>query len=49
MANYDIFDEQYPILAPFVENGTFKSGFQHFVNFGVKEGLDANTFSEIEI
>ena len=37
-----------PVLAPFVENGTFKSGFEHFVKSGSKEGLYANTFFEAQ-
>jgi hypothetical protein len=37
-----------PVLAPLVENGTFKSGFEHFVKSGSKEGLYANTFFEAQ-
>ena len=40
--------KRYPVLARFVQNKTFKSGFQHFIKFGAKEGLYANTFFEPE-
>ncbi|WP_333452256.1 hypothetical protein [Microcoleus sp. K5-D4] len=40
--------KRYPVLVPFVQNGTFKSGLEHFIKFGVQEGLYANTFFEPE-
>jgi Ca2+-binding RTX toxin-like protein len=40
--------KKYPVLAPSVENGTFKSGFEHFVKSGSKEGLYGNTFFEAQ-
>src|SRR6476661_4160062 len=40
--------KRYPVLVPFVQNGTFKSGLEHFIKFGAKEGLYANTFFEPE-
>jgi len=40
--------KKYPELAPLVENGTFKSGFEHFVKSGAKEGLYGNTFFEAQ-
>jgi Ca2+-binding RTX toxin-like protein len=40
--------KKYPVLAPSVENGTFKSGFEHFVKSGAKEGLYGNTFFEAQ-
>jgi hypothetical protein len=48
--DYDeaIYLKRYPVLVPFVQNGTFKSGLEHFIKFGAKEGLYANTFFEPE-
>jgi len=40
--------KKYPELARLVENGTFKSGFEHFVKSGAKEGLYGNTFFEAQ-
>ena len=35
-------------LRPFIQNGTFKSGYQHFVQFGAKEGRFGTSFFEPE-
>ncbi|MFS8120354.1 MAG: calcium-binding protein [Microcoleus sp.] len=35
-------------LLPFIQNATFKSGYQHFVQFGAKEGRFGTSFLEPE-
>jgi hypothetical protein len=35
-----------PRLQRFIQNGTFKNGYQHFIQFGRKEGLFGTSFQE---
>ena len=35
-------------LQPFIQNGTFKNGYQHFIEFGLKDGQFGTSFLEIE-
>jgi hypothetical protein len=37
-----------PRLQPLIENGTFKNGYQHFIQFGLKEGKFGTSFYETE-
>jgi hypothetical protein len=44
--NEDFYLENNSELRSFVQNGTFKSGYQHFIQFGNKEGRFATSFWE---
>jgi hypothetical protein len=35
-------------LQPFIQNGTFKNGYQHFIEFGLKDGQFGTSFFETE-
>ncbi len=35
-------------MQPFIQNGTFKNGYQHFIEFGLKDGQFGTSFFEIE-
>ena len=35
-------------LQPFIQNGTFKNGYQHFIEFGIKDGQFGTSFFETE-